>query len=302
MDLWRLDIFCHVVDTRSFSEAGRRVHISQPTVSSHIRELEAHFQCRLIDRLAKAAVPTRAGELLYTYARRLLTLRDETESALAQFQGQIKGRVLVGGSTIPGAYVWPRLIGGFTMRHPQVQVQLTIGDTRAVTDRVRDGRVDFGIVGAPSDHRDVDQTLLMADPLRVVVPGPHPWAGRDRISFDELCEEPFIMRETGSGTRQTMGEMLAAADMPMERLRVVAEMGSTEAVIQGILGGVGISIISEIAVSSQLAGGALAAVRIDGLDMIRRFYLTRHRHRTLSPVADALFRFVKEAAAEAPAE
>ncbi len=90
MDLWQLNVFCKVVELKSFSKAGKTILLSQPTVSSHIKDLEDHFGCRLIDRLSKEAVPTKAGKLLYTYARRLIALRDETETALAEFQGIIK--------------------------------------------------------------------------------------------------------------------------------------------------------------------------------------------------------------------
>ena len=95
MDLWQLNIFCKVVELEGFSKAGKAVHLSQPTISSHIKDLEDHFECRLIDRLGKKAAPTKAGELLYNYARRLIALRDETENAMAEFHGKIKGRLVI---------------------------------------------------------------------------------------------------------------------------------------------------------------------------------------------------------------
>src|SRR5210317_422955 len=130
MDLWQLQIFCKVVDLKSFSRAGRAVHLSQPTVSSHIKDLEDHFDCRLIDRLAKEALPTKAGLLLYRYARRLISLRDETESAMAAFKGKVKGSLNLGGSTIPGAFVLPAIIAAFTACYPEVNISLSIADTR----------------------------------------------------------------------------------------------------------------------------------------------------------------------------
>jgi DNA-binding transcriptional LysR family regulator len=113
MDLWQLHIFCRVVERKSFSRAAEIVHLSQPTVSSHIQDLEAHFGCRLIDRLARQVVPTQAGRLLYSYARRLLALRDETETAMAQHQGRLTGNLVIGGSTIPGGYLLPGVVGLF---------------------------------------------------------------------------------------------------------------------------------------------------------------------------------------------
>ena len=135
MDLWQLNIFCSVVEEKSFSKAGQRVHLSQPTVSSHIKDLESHFGCQLIDRLSKEALPTRAGELLYDYARRLLALKTDAETALAEFQGVIRGRLVVGGSTIPGVYILPAVVGAFTRDHPEVFVSLVIGDTETIVEK-----------------------------------------------------------------------------------------------------------------------------------------------------------------------
>ena len=129
MDLWQLHIFCKVIELKSFSKAGKAVHLSQPTISSHIKELEIHFNCRLIDRLTKEVVPTKAGELLHGYAKKLLALRDATESALAEYNGKIRGRLVIGGSTIPGTYLMPQLIADFKHPYPDVIISLVIGDT-----------------------------------------------------------------------------------------------------------------------------------------------------------------------------
>ena len=139
MDLWQLKIFCKVVELKSFSNAGKVVHLSQPTVSSHIKDLEDHFGCRLIDRLSKEAVATKAGDLLYRYAREILALCDEAETAVAEFNGKIKGKLLLGGSTIPGGYLLPRIIGKFKRKFPDVTIALTIADTEKIIDEVLSG-------------------------------------------------------------------------------------------------------------------------------------------------------------------
>ncbi|MGM0788435.1 MAG: LysR family transcriptional regulator, partial [Thermodesulfobacteriota bacterium] len=114
MDLWQLRVFKKVIELEGFSKAADAVHLTQPTVSSHIRDLEAHFGCRLVDRMGKTAVPTKAGELLYTHACRLIEMAGQMETELAEFLGNIEGEIAVGGSTIPGGYILPRLIGDFT--------------------------------------------------------------------------------------------------------------------------------------------------------------------------------------------
>lgn len=176
MDLWQLHVFCKVVEHSSFSTAANIVHLSQPTVSSHIKDLEDHLGCRLIDRLPKKVVPTKAGELLYTFACRLLTLRDEAESALSTFQGTIKGELLIGGSTIPGVYILPKAIGAFSKIYPDVKICLEMGDTEKIIDATLMGRLELGVVGAKSDDHRIVQEPLLEDELQLVIPADHRWA------------------------------------------------------------------------------------------------------------------------------
>ncbi len=293
MDLWQLNIFCKVVELKSFSKAGEAVHLSQPTVSSHIKDLEEHLGCRLIDRLSREAVATKAGILLYDYARRIIALKDETETALAEFQGKIRGRLTVGGSTIPGGYILPRIIGRFSHSHPEVQVALVGGDTEKIIADVRDGVVELGIVGARTGDGKILQERLIEDEMRLAVPTAHRWAGKKSVRLEELLQEPFIIRETGSGTLKSIQASLAGRGIGPEDLKVIAEMGSTQAVLQGIKAGVGVSIVSLIAVEESLAAGTLAALEIEGIELRRRFYLTRHRDRSASPLCAAFTEFVK---------
>ena len=125
MDLWQLQIFVSVVENKSFSKASYAINLSQPTVSSHIKELEDYFQCRLLDRLGKSTETTKAGEILYKYSKKLLSLRDQAESALHDFLGRTKGDLFIGGSTIPSGYILPRLIGPFSKQFPEISIELT---------------------------------------------------------------------------------------------------------------------------------------------------------------------------------
>jgi DNA-binding transcriptional LysR family regulator len=294
MDLWQLNIFCKVVELKSFSKAGESVHLSQPTVSSHIKDLEDHFGMRLVDRMSRRVSPTKAGELLFDYARQLIALRDRTEAAMAEFSGKIRGRLVLGGSTIPGGYVLPRIIGLFAKRYPEVQVSLKVGDTSEIISDVLDGRIEAGIVGAKHRDRMLEQIPVMADEMCLVVPADHPWAQRARIRIRELIEAPFIVRETGSGTLRSIAHRLQNKGIGIADLHVVAEMGSTEAVRQGVKSGVGLSILSTVAVADDIQSGALKAVPIEDLNLQRSFYLTTHKQRTPSPLCDVFIQFLKK--------
>jgi len=294
MDLWQLNIFCKVIELKSFSKAAKAIHLSQPTISSHIKDLEAHFDCRLIDRLSKEATATKAGELLYGYAKRMLTLRDETETALAEYNGKIRGRLVIGGSTIPGTYLMPQLIGDFKKKYPDVIVSLVIGDTDHIIESILNGSLELGIVGAKAETQKIIQKKLIEDEMRLIVPADHRWADEKRVSLKQLVSEPFILRERGSGTLKSLHQSLMGLGHSVESLKVIAELGSTQAICQGIKSGAGVSIISTLAVAEDLQAGKFSALQVDGLDLKRSFYLTRHRYRSPSPLSAAFVRFLEE--------
>ena len=293
MNLWQLKIFCKVVELKSFSKAGEAVHLSQPTVSSHIKDLEDHVGTQLVDRLSRHTVPTKAGELLYSYASRLIALRDETEAAMAEFLGKIKGRLTIGGSTIPGGYLLPQLVGAFSQHYPEVQVALIVNDTSEIIKRIIDGAIEIGVVGARSDDQQLNQESLVEDELCVVVPHTHRWADKQMVSIEELLAEPFIARETGSGTLRSIDKKFQEKGYQIEDFRIVAEMGSTEAVRQGIKSGLGISILSAIAVADDVKSATLKTLLIEDMDLKREFYLTRHKLRTPSPLSRTFVDFLK---------
>ena len=294
MDLWQLNIFCKVIELKGFSKAGNAVHLSQPTVSSHIKDLENHFECQLIDRLGKKAVPTKAGELSYSYAHKLIALRDEAESAMAEFHGDIKGRLVIGGSTIPGEYILPKHIGAFTVDYPRVSISLKIGDTENIIQDVLAGFLELGIVGAETSDKSIYQEKLIEDEMKLIVTADHKWAEKKSIRPDLLYKEPFILRESGSGTLKSIKLSFKEKVGSIDDLNVVAEMGSTEAVIQGIKSKVGVSILSTIAVAEELKTGTLKALTVSRLNLKRSFYLITHKHRSPSPLCKAFIAFLKK--------
>jgi DNA-binding transcriptional LysR family regulator len=223
----------------------------------------------------------------------MLALKDETEASLADFQGKIRGRLTIGGSTIPGGYILPQIIGRFCRSHPDVQVALINGDTEKIIDDVRSGIVELGIVGALAGDREIRQEPIVDDEMRLAVPAGHRWAGRKSVSVEELLQEPFIVRESGSGTLQSIQKSLARKGLGVEDLKMIAEMGSTQAVIQGVKAGVGVSILSLVAMEESIGAGSMVALKVAGLNLRRRFYLTRHRLRSESPPCRVFTEFMK---------
>jgi DNA-binding transcriptional LysR family regulator len=293
MDIWHLKIFCKVIELRSFSKAGETVHISQPTVSTHIKQMEEYFNTRLVDRLARQALPTKAGELLYEYAHRLISLYEATETAMAEFTGKISGRLIIGGSTIPGGYLLPRLIGAFTKAYPGVRISLVVADTSEIIGKTLSGQIELGVVGACNGNKRLSQVALMDDIMQIVVPSDHRWAGSDAIPIDALVQEPFVVREAGSGTLRSLAQQLEPKGLSIANLNIIAELGSTEAIRQAIKNKIGISILSTIAVADDIQAGHLITFDVEGLDLKRSFYLTTHNQRSQSPLCRSFIDFLK---------
>lgn len=295
MDLWQLHIFCKVVELASFSKAGQAVHLSQPTISSHIKDLEQHFGCPLIDRLSRSAVPTKAGELLYSYALRLLALRNDAETAMAEYQGQYRGKLRMGGSTIPGGYLLPKIIGRFNQAYPDIQIALVIGDSKAIAQQTLDGEIEIGFVGARFPEPHLQATPLTGDKLKLIVPPHHAWVGKSPIALDALRHEPMIVREAGSGTLQVLQMALRAKGLELhEHFRVVAEIGNTVGIIGAIKTGLGVSVLSTKAIEDALDCGSLVALDIQDLDLERQIFLIVDSRRSLSPLARAFCNFISQ--------
>jgi DNA-binding transcriptional LysR family regulator len=290
MDLRQLEIFAKVAEMGSFSRAAEALHLTQPTVSEHIRALEDELGVRLLDRLGRGTATTRAGQLLLSYASRILALAREARQALEGYQGRIRGELVVGGSTIPGEYLLPAVIGRFREKFPDVSTTLVIGDSQTVVDWVVDGRVELGVVGARLPQRGLEFQDLSPDEEVVVIPAGHPWQGRAQVTLEELVREPLLIRERGSGTRAAFESALERAGVDLGTLRIAGEMGSNQAIKQAVKAGMGITVLSRIAVEEESRQGVLAFLRVQDLAVTRGFYVVTHRERSRSPVAEAFRR------------
>ncbi|HXG03396.1 MAG TPA: selenium metabolism-associated LysR family transcriptional regulator [Candidatus Binatia bacterium] len=297
MDLRRLEVFAKVAELGSFSRAAEALFLTQPTVSEHVRALEDELGLPLLDRLGRGAVPTPAGQLLLGYARRILALSREARQAIEQFQGRMSGQLTVGGSTIPGEYVLPALIGSFKAKYPDILISLLVGSSRQVSEWVEEGRVEMGVVGARPTSRSLHAQALIADELVVVVPAGHPWAGLDTVTLADVKAQPLVLRERGSGSREALERALGEVGADLSGFRIAGEMGSTQAVKQAVRAGVGIALISKRAVADECRAGLVSCLKVADLTVARSFFLVTHRDRTRSPLAQAFLEFVESQSA-----
>jgi len=300
MDIRALEVFCRIVELKSFSKAAEAVYLTQPTVSGHIKVLEEFVGVKLLDRLGREVLPTKAGELLYGYAKQILALRNQAIQALEEYKGSLKGHLVIGGSTIPGEYVLPALLATFKARYPEISITLKIADSREIVRGVLEGTVELGAVGAKFDDGQLIYLKLLEDELVLALPPGHAWASKPVVALEELVEQPMILREVGSGSRKVFEEALHAARLNSSALAVVAELGSTEAVRQAVKSGAGISVISLRAIQEDLERGALRTVPLEGIRLTRDFYLVYHKNRSRSPLCETFATFLLESVVPKP--
>ena len=293
MDLRRLEVFSKLMAVRSFSRTAEELGLTQPTVSGHIKTLEEEIGLRLFDRYGRKVLPTSAAVVLLEYAQRMLELRVEAEYALDQFKGKMSGRLKLGGSTIPGGYILPVMISGFRKKYPEARLNLVLGDTQAIVNRVMGGEIEIGVVGARVAYDELEYTPLVQDEMVLVMQPDHPWAENHApISVRDLASVPFVIREKGSGTRTAMLAALGAHQMGVNDLNVVAEMGSTESVLQGVKAGLGVSILSRLALAEEVRFHLVKVVPIPDLDLCRKFFVVAHKKRTRSPLCQTFLEYL----------
>ncbi|QJA06213.1 LysR family transcriptional regulator [Thermosulfurimonas marina] len=297
VDPRKLEALVAVVENGSFSKAARRVRLSQPTVSGHIRDLEEHFELKLFDRHTRRVEPTRAGRILYEYARRILLLYRKLEREMALFKGLRAGPLEVGGSTIPGQYILPYLIRDFRRDYPDIEVFLRVGDTHEIIEAVERGELEVGMVGAQEEAPSLVFVPALEDEI-VLVSGNERFP--ERLSPRDLSHWPLIAREEGSGTWQTVQSFLREQGLSLEEVRIVARMGSTEAVKQAVKAGLGLGFVSRRAVEDELRAGTLRIVKLSAPPIRRDFYLVYARERTLSPPAQAFLNFIRNLPEKSP--
>lgn len=295
MDLRHLKTLRAVVERGSFSHAADALEISQPAVSFQIRALEEALGHRLFDRSGRKVTLTEAGEIAYRHACEVTALEADMARSLEELDGEVAGALVLGSSTGPGELLLPRLLGRFARHYPRARVSLAVSDTQTVCDRVLDESLELGVVGAKRAHRGLDFEPFVRDELVAIVAPGHPLADRDEVSLTELAAHPMLMQQEGSGVRAVLEQALHAAGVSLRDLTITMELGLQQSVKAAVLDGLGITVISHLAVEREVADGSLVSLRLAGEGLERQFWLVRHAGRTPRRVARA---FIDFAAAE----
>jgi len=256
----RLQVFHAVAKQMSFTKAAEVLFMTQPAVTFQIKQLEEHFNPRLFERGHGKISLTPAGEVVLEYAERILSLSAELETRLREMTGRLSGPLLIGASMTIAEFLLPRVLGQFKSQYPDVQAKLTVANSEAIESRVAEHTLDIGLIEATSHHNSLVTEVCCEDELQVVVAPGHPLAKEKALTPQQLKEHPFIIRETGSGTRQYTDLYFKNAGMSTSDLKIVMELGSSESVKGVVSTGLGYSILSRLTVAKELKLGELVAV------------------------------------------
>ncbi|MFA7431806.1 MAG: LysR substrate-binding domain-containing protein [Rhodospirillaceae bacterium] len=282
----QLRIFQAIVQHGSFSRAADALHLTQPTVSMQIRKVADAVGLPLFEQVGRRLVLTEAGTALLRLSREIFNSLDRFDQTVADLKGLRSGRLRLAAVT-SAEYFLPRLLGPFCNLYPGIEVALEVGNRERILERLRGATDDLYVFGQPPDDADVIARPFLENPLVVVGPAGHRLAGRDPVALAALSAEPFLLREAGSGTRTAAERAFREAGV---RLTLRMELGSNEAIKQGILGGLGLGVLSRHAIEGS---HNLVELPVEGFPIHRQWFLAWPTGRPLSPAARALVDHLK---------
>ena len=283
MNLHHLGIFKAVAEAASISVAAERLMISQPAVSKQLTEFERNLGILLFDRLPRGVRMTEAGRVLHGYASRLFSLADEAQIAVDAVRGVERGRLRIGATTTLGVYLLPDLLVQFRRKHPGVTISLEIAHTPTLSTWLQDGVIDLAFAESEATGDRLRSKIILQDELVAIGSSNHPLTRKRKVTTEQLCREPFVVRETSSHTQSMVERALSALGLTV---KPTMSLGSTEAIKHAVAAGVGVAIVSKLAVSLELAAGKLKLIRAD-LKLSRPIFCVTSDHAVRSPAATA---------------
>lgn len=263
-----------LVEAGSFTRAAVKLFLSQPALTKQIMSVEEAAGTRLVERHSTGVVLTPEGRILYDYSKRIIRLREDAKDRIERIKNQESGHIYVAASNIPATYILPWLLSDLKRAYPDISVQMQMYDSEEVLQVILNNQAEIGLVGKEISNRKITAERLWGDRLVLAVRADSPLAKRRSLTVEELAGTPFVARERGSGTRHVIENCLQSDfGIGLSEFNVVCEMGSSGAVKEAVLAGLGVSIVSAFSIKIELAQGLLSTVNINDCKMERFFYL-----------------------------
>jgi DNA-binding transcriptional LysR family regulator len=275
-----MKIFVTVCKEKSITLAAKKLYISQPAVSNTIRELETYYGAPLFDRISKKIYLTEAGKTVYHYAIHINSLFEELESSIKNSDsiGQLK----IGSSITIGTHLMPDYIKNFSTRFPNIQTHVTIDSSDLIEKLVLNNELDFALIEGIVHSENIISKDFIKDELIVICDLENPLLKKESVSVDDLSSQHFLMREKNSGTREMAESILSLHNITLAPLW---ESSSTEAIINGVSKGIGISILPLQLTQAYLAKNQVARLNVNSLKFDRKYHIIYHKNKFLTPAA-----------------
>lgn len=287
MTLRHLRIFTEVYRQNSVTKAAEALHLSQPSVSLALKELESHYGVRLFERFGRHISPTGDGQEFYGYALHIVSLFDDMEK---QMRRGSAGTLRIGTSITVGTHILPPLLQQCKTVLQGLQTTAVIANSGDIEQRVADNAVDLGLIEAQPSRADVCAEPFMEDTLCAVVPPDHPLACRTAVSLESLAASPFLMREKGSGARELLDAALAMQGITIQPF---LESTSTQAILQCVAAGLGVAVLPRMLVERDRKAGFVHALPLDK-PLRRNLNIIYHKSKYLSPAMRAFIALCKD--------
>lgn len=288
----RLQVFHAVAKHLSFTRAADALFMTQPAVTFQIKQLEEQYSTRLFERRHGSIALTPAGELVLSYAERILALSDEMDTRLSEMTGEMRGPLLVGASTTIAEFMLPRVLGEFNALYPQVRARLIVANSESIETRVAEHTIDIGLIEAPAKVTGLTSHICCEDELRVICAPDYPLADMKSVTPKVLTEYEFISREPGSGTREITDAYFRSHGVAPDSLKMQMELGSPEALKGVVSTGLGYAIVSRAVVEKDLQLGDLVAIPLKP-SLTRSLYLVFPQDRFQSRLSATFIDFAK---------
>lgn len=289
MDFKQIEAFVNVVRYKSFSKAADATFFTQPTISTHIRNLEKELGVKLLDRKSRTVEMTPQGNQFYKYAVEMINARSLAIDAINAGVENLSGILEIQASSIPGVTFLPGLLAGFRNEHDGVQYYVSVSDTQTVVDNISERIGEIGFVGEDVSSSAIECVKVASD--RSVLISPLSSGIGAEVSLSEVAQHPFIWRETGSATRKSFEKATLEAGFEKDAFEVAALVDDMDAIVRSVEAGLGVAIISE-QIASTL-GGRVNVSEIKDFNEARSFFMIRLKNMSLSPAAEAFAEYVK---------
>jgi LysR family transcriptional regulator, low CO2-responsive transcriptional regulator len=288
LSLTQLEVLLAVADCGGFSGAAKKLYMSQPSVSNNIRNLESSLGVHLVQRSTQGASTTPAGDVVVEHARKVFALLGSLEHQVADFQGLRAGRLVVAGTTTPGAYLLPQLVAEFSRRAPNVGCQIRVANQDTVESWLLQGEVALGLCAALPREEQLVAVPIFDEAMLLVAAAGSSLAGRP-LSPEDLAGQRFLMREVGSATRRQQEEALRLWDLDGAEQW---DLWGTETLKQAAHAGLGIALLPDHATARERSAGTLVALSVQPVPAGRTVYLVRRGDRILTPPEEAFSELV----------